>query len=216
MPSPGPHVARSRRRRQTNQPALRPRAELHCPIAADSTVRVNLGFVKPPETPIPVPAGRYAPPGARLAEVDDDAAAASRWSALESPATRWVQRIAALALAAAFFLPLSSCGGREQSAAGEYPWNSVGAAVFAVLFFWPLAFEALRAWVARLSPEAHHPLYRLLAAACSSFAIASVVLPSIQWGGRARYGTMVAVLALASYAAVLLLLLRRRSRLPRA
>jgi len=67
---------------------------------------------------------RYAPPKADLGS--DGATGCRSWNALETPATVWVKRIAAVGLAAGFFLPLTSCSGRDYSAATAYDWPSFG------------------------------------------------------------------------------------------
>ena len=128
------------------------------------------------------------------------------WNALETPATVWVKRFAAIGLAVGFFLPLSSCSGHDYSAATAYDWPSFGCCVAILLFFWPLTLEIALSLATRPDSGLRNPWFRVAPIAGTIFGVTWLVY----WGGHIRYGAIVAYVACASYAAALAVLVKRR------
>jgi hypothetical protein len=152
---------------------------------------------------------RFTPPLAS----SHDFPIAPPWHTLESPGTRWGKRVAAFVLAGAFFLPLTSCGGKDAAAKD---WMSpelwTDAAIALAAFFWPLLYEGLAIVAAQLASAFGHPWGRLALVGASVLGLAVLAFPVLMWGGRLRYGAFVALFALLGYSIPLVLLLRRRRR----
>jgi len=147
---------------------------------------------------------RYAPPKADLGS--DGTPGSRSWNALETSVTVWIKRIAAVGLAAGFFLPLTSCSGHDYSAASAYEWPSFGSGAAIVLFFWPSACEIALSFVMRSRAELRNPWPRVVLIAGTLFGITWLVY----WGGHVRYGAIVAYVACAAYAGGLVVLIRRK------
>ncbi len=147
---------------------------------------------------------RHAPPKADLGS--EGATGLRSWNAFETPATVWVKRIAAVGLATGFFLPLTSCSGRDYSAATAYDWPSFGYCAAILLFFWPSAFEIALSFLTRSDSGLRNPWPRVALIAGTFFGITWLVY----WGSHMRYGALVAYGACASYAAGLAVLIKRR------
>jgi hypothetical protein len=142
----------------------------------------------------------------------DDIPLGPPWHALESRATRWIKRAAACALAAAYFLPLTSCKGKDTFPSTTFPWNDAWQFFVVLLFFWPLLYEALVLVATRLASDFGHPWGRLALVGGSLAGIAWLAYPVLAFDGRLRYGACVAVAALATYGAMLVAVWRRRLR----
>jgi hypothetical protein len=127
---------------------------------------------------------------------------------LETPSTVWIKRAAAVGLAMAFFLPLTSCSGMDYSASSAYEWPSIGACAGFFLFFWPIGFEVAIGFRAQPHPALRSPRLRIVLVACTALGISWLVY----WGQQVRYGAFVAYLSSVSYGAVLWALVARGRR----
>lgn len=150
----------------------------------------------------------FSPPLTESADIP----VAPPWHTLETPATRWVKRGAGLVMAAAYFLPLTTCKGRDTAPSGAFGWNSGWQVAVVLLFFWPLVYEALAIVAARSASAFGNPWGRLALVSGSLVGIAWLAFPVLMWGGRLRYGAFVAMAALAAYGAMLVDVWRRRRR----
>ena len=130
--------------------------------------------------------------------------------ALENLSTLWTKRIAAAGLAISFFLPLTSCSGRDYSASSAYEWPSVGACVGLFLFFWPIGFEVATGLCARPRPALWIPRLQIFLVACTVLGISWL----LYWGQQVRYGAFVAYMSSVSYGVVLWALVIRSRRGP--
>lgn len=142
----------------------------------------------------------------------NDIPLAPPWHALESRATRWIKRGAACTLAAAFFLPLTSCHGQDALPSTMYRWDNPWQYVVVLLFFWPLAYEALVLVATRLASDFGNPWGRLALVSVSLLGLAWLAYPVLAFNGRLRYGAFVAMAGLATYGAMLVAVWRRRWR----
>lgn len=142
----------------------------------------------------------------------DDIPLAPPWHALESRATRWIKRGAACAMAAAYFLPLTSCKGQDALPSTIFRWDDAWFYLVVLLFFWPLAYEALALVARRLASDFGHPWGRLALASGSLLGLAWLAYPVLAFSGRLRYGAFVSLAALATYGAMLVAVWRRRRR----
>ena len=152
---------------------------------------------------------RFTPPLADSVDIP----VAPPWHTLESRGTRWGKRATAFVLAGAFFLPLTSCQGKDVAAADwvtPETWTYAPFVFFA--FFWPLLYEAATIVAAQLASAFGHPWGRLALVGASVLVLAGIVFPTLMWDGQLRYGGVVAMGALLGYSAPLVVLWRRRRR----
>jgi hypothetical protein len=152
---------------------------------------------------------RFTPPLADAVDIP----VAPPWHTLESRGTRWAKRAAAFALAGAFFLPLTSCQGKDLAPADWMtPESWTDATLVFLAFFWPLLYEGTTIVAAQLASAFGHPWGRLALVGASVLALASMAFPAVMWDGHLRHGIFVAVSALLGYTAPLVVLWRRRRR----
>jgi hypothetical protein len=88
----------------------------------------------------------------------------------------------------------------------RFPGRFTEATVAAILFFWPIAFEALSSLPARLRSGIFNPWPRLVLVGCTVFGVTWLVT----WGQQVRYGASIAYLSGASYAWALWALIKRK------